>query len=72
MKNLVKAVVAVTAVSVLSSFALAGPKPKTIKCPYCKMQMGQKKTKAMPVAVKLPMGTYYCCKTCHPAPKKKG
>jgi hypothetical protein len=73
MKNVMKSLVAVIALA-----AVAGaygqktkPAPKTMICPYCKMTMTMKKSKAAPVAVKLKTGTYYCCATCHPAPKKK-
>lgn len=71
MKNLFNATLALSALAVLSSVAYAKPAPKTMVCPYCKMKMGMKKTKAAPVAIKLKMGTYYCCTTCHPAPKTK-
>jgi hypothetical protein len=62
--------------------ALAGPtlakpamkaKAKTaasMKCPYCGMTMTTHKSAKMPVPVKIKGVTYYCCTTCHPAPKK--
>ena len=52
--------------------AMAKPAAKlaALKCPYCGMMMQRKPSKGAPVAVKIPgKGTFYCCPTCHTAPK---
>jgi uncharacterized protein with PIN domain len=71
MKYLLKAAVALSALTLIAGAAVAAPKAKTMKCPYCKMTMSTVKSKAMPVAVKLKTGTFYCCTSCKPVPKKK-
>lgn len=48
------------------------PKAKTaaaMKCPYCGMMMPTHKTAKMTQAIKIKGVTYYCCTSCHPAPK---
>jgi len=75
MKNVLKSLaVAVVLTSMVGAYAQKtkkAPAPKTMKCPYCKMTMGTKKTKDAPLAVKTKNGTFYCCTHCGPA-KKKG
>ena len=44
---------------------------KSMVCPYCHMKMMTVKSKGAPAAVKIKGVTYYCCTTCHPAPKMK-
>ncbi len=76
MKTLGKGALALGLMAVLSVGVNAQAKkdaPKTMKCPYCPMQMGTKKTKEAPLAVKIKGTTYYCCTHCAPKkPAKKG
>ncbi len=67
MKNTIKSIVAVLALSAMVGAYAQKPKtaaPKTMTCPSCKMPMGMKKTAAAPVAIKTKTGTYYCCAGC--------
>jgi len=84
MKNTIKSIVAVIALSAMVGAYAQAPKAKaapakTMTCPSCKMAMGMKKTAAAPVAIKTKTGTYYCCAACasgkaaaKAAAKKKG
>ena len=66
MKNVMKSLLAVVAVSAMVGAQAQKPKPaaKTMTCPSCKMAMGMKKTAHTPVAIKTKTGTYYCCAGC--------
>jgi uncharacterized protein with PIN domain len=71
MKTAFKGAIAIALLAALAGGANAQKaKPKTMVCPYCKMTMTTKKSKATPVAVKIKGTTYYCCASCHPAKKK--
>ena len=67
MKNTIKSIVAIIALSAMVGAYAQKPKhtaPKTMTCPSCKMAMSTKKTAACPVAVKTKNGTFYCCAGC--------
>jgi hypothetical protein len=78
MKRLAIGLIAASFVlTALAGPTMAAPTAKTkakvaasMKCPYCGMTMTTKKTAKMPVPVKIKGVTYYCCTSCHPAPKK--